>query len=86
MYRNAGGFPLEGYGEVPASDLNIYGASVIGHERFHQLFGPSEPPAYKETLRILMKFNPSVIVNKKWVEAQKASIAKKAGATYTSQK
>jgi hypothetical protein len=77
-YRNAGGFELPGFGKIPASDLNIYGASIIGHERYHKLFGPAEPPAYKEGLRILMKFSPNVIVNKQWIDALKTSTAKSA--------
>jgi hypothetical protein len=82
-YTNADGFTLPKYGEVPASDMNIYGAAVIGHERYHQQFGRPEPPAYKESLRILMKFKPDAIVNKQWMEAQKAYAAGKAVVPYS---
>jgi len=84
IYKSAaaGGFELPGFGNVPLGDINIYGASMLGHERYHKYFGVAEPPAQKESLRILMRFNPDVIVNKKWIEAQKTFHAKQAGVPY----
>jgi RHS repeat-associated protein len=77
-YKYPDGFNHPTFGDVPKSDVSIFGASLLGHERYHKMNGPDEPPAFNEEVRILDKFTPDA-KNKSWIKAVRNDAAKHAG-------
>lgn len=64
-------------GVVPETEYNIIGVGILGHENYHTKNGRDEPPAYKEELRLLNKFNPDAKLL--YVNDRIGTVKKKAG-------